>query len=81
MTKHFCDICQQECEPGTWTEEYLDPMHRSLGRNNTAQTEVAVRFSYRNHTTTYAGPPDLCKRCKKNLIIDLIKYTLKLEPQ
>ena len=77
MTKCFCDICGEQCEPEIHSELELE---RGI---IDSRCKIVVRsiFTFRYHPTGFSGPPDLCARCRAKLMMDLArKIDTKAEP-
>jgi hypothetical protein len=78
MNKKFCDICEapvEECRSSDieaktpWGKEYLG-VDAGSPTNSMKQCFITttVHFGFRAHQSGFGGPPDLCTKCKKQLI-------------
>lgn len=77
MTKKFCDICGEPAEGKYSPPELLvkngEPRETfesdGLGFKTVCQQiGVLAHFSLRNHPTGFGGPPDLCAKCRGELL-------------
>jgi hypothetical protein len=65
----FCDLCDSPVDPkqnGSPNFEY-EASSRVLG-DKSAKVCIRISFGYHRHSTGYGGPPDLCNKCRVNLL-------------
>lgn len=76
VTKHFCDICGKPAWDNLSIqgrrnvgEPYRRARSSSLGEE-ISQTVVycKVHFGFTDHPTGFAGPPDICRQCVREMV-------------
>jgi hypothetical protein len=84
MRKPFCDICEEPCEDKyvdisldvPYGDFYNRPCDSSLGYEVVQSRIIAsVTFRFWKHRTGFGGPPDLCLKCR----IEILQMLLNKE--
>jgi len=78
MNKPFCDICESpaDSKPGVKSSIMFGRKHLSPHTDTKlVKTEAVatVHFGFQNHESGYGGPPDLCTKCRRELVKKLLE--------
>ncbi len=75
MKKYFCDICGKEAERAE-TIEYTN--HKGLECDSKAKVHICIHVSFKEHSTGFGGPPDLCWYCFIKQVKDALAITSEM---
>lgn len=76
MKKAFCDICGEPASEMqlNYSLDY-DLNDVKLLSDDKAKVYISANFRFKNHSTGFGGPPDLCNKCIDKLLFNLyLKY-------
>lgn len=76
MTKRFCDMCGAEAKIAEQHVYKRTPNPRQKGFDGQAKFMLTLSFSLTNHSRDYAGAPDLCRTCQRQLVDEMIAMVI-----
>lgn len=71
MKKYFCDLCESELGRDFSDHRAEIELDEKVLIDKSARVTARIAFSFVKHSSGYGGPPDLCKGCRKRIIMQL----------
>ena len=63
MKKIFCDLCEKEIGGKQSAERLEYTNNQELNCDKKAKVFISIHSSFKEHSTGFGGPPDLCWHC------------------
>lgn len=72
MKKLLCDICGKDADMYTSDVETVEKVDKKCDK--TAYATCRVVFAFKEHSSGFGGPPDLCSGCKRMMVTKLLTF-------